>query len=1011
MRENMRKIQGRPASGRSTRNWLIGLLLAGGLTILGLIGTRLWTAHRVRQELAEARKEMEAGLLGSARKRLIWLAEHEPEQAEVAYQLGRCEAERGRPEAALKAWARLAPGSLWAVRAAVESAQASIALGRINQAQRTAAAALRQPSPGVPVLRHLLLILLGQQGRIVEARRLIESLWHDTAVIPASDMADRLAMVHEYAGLDLETFPLEWNLSRLEGAPQPADDEDRRALALSRTYLATRTGDFQRALSEIQSYVRQWPDDPMGWKSWLEWAVAADRPEEARAALRHVPAREFDPTQILELRAWFARQRQDAPVERRALEELLERGPGRIAALTRLAELLQQAGDSRAAAELRRRKADLDAALDRYYRLYKQDRYADHLAELAALAERLGRWFEARAFWTLIAAAEPSNADAIAALDRLNPTGAAVSPVTGTLADVIAASPERARASQPGPSRRGVAEHGPLPRFEDGSTHAGLADFIQDNGVTPIHQLPEMASGGGGLLDFDRDGFLDVYCVQGGAFPPAGMALPAVGDGHDQDARATSGDRLYRNRGDGTFEDVTRKAGIGGMPRGYGHGVAVGDYDNDGYPDLLVTRWRSYALYHNRGDATFEDATEKAGLGGDRDWPTSAAFADLDNDGDLDLYVCHYGVWDTAHPEICKDPSGTVILSCDPRRIASRADHVFRNDGGRFVDMTARSGMVDRDGRGLGVVAADLDEDGRIDLFVANDTTANFLFRNLGGFRFQEVGHESGVAANAGGGYQAGMGVACGDLDGDGRLDLAITNFYGESTTLFHNLGQGLFADHTAVVRLTAPSRHWLGFGVAFLDANDDGWLDLLTANGHVSDQRPLFPYAMTPQLFLGNPAGTLTDVSARAGPPFQQPYVGRGLAVGDLDNDGRLDAVMVVQNEPLVYLHNLTERGGLHFITFQLEGTKSNRDGVGAVLAVSAGGRTRIAPRFGGGSYQSAGDPRLHFGLGSSDRVESVEVRWPSGRVHRVRNLDVDCGYRLIEGDESPKLLEGFRH
>ena len=485
-------------------------------------------------------------------------------------------------------------------------------------------------------------------------------------------------------------------------------------------------------------------------------------------------------------------------------------------------------------------------------------------------------------------------------------------------------------------------------------------------------------------------------CVQGGTFPPGPNAQ-------------YSGDRLYRNRCDGTFVDVTQASGIGGMRRGYGHGVAVGDYDNDGRPDLFVTRWRSYALYHNRGDGTFEDVTERAGLGGDRDWPTSSAFADLDGDGDLDLYVCHYGTWDPSNPLICKDPSGTIVLTCDPRRIESLPDHAFRNDEGRFVDVTADSGIVDRDGRGFGVVAADLDEDGRIDLFVANDSSANFLFRNLGGFRFEEVGHEAGVAANAGGGYQAGMGVACGDLDGDGRLDLAVTNFYGESTSLFHNLGKGQFADHTAAVGLSAPSRHRLGFGVAFLDANSDGWLDLMTANGHISDHRPLFPYAMTPQLFVGGPAGMLTDVTAEAGAPFQQLHVGRGLAVGDLDNDGRPDAVMVDQNEPLADLRNETERLRSHFITFRVEGAESNRDGVGAVVAVEAGGRVRVAARFGGGSFQSSGDPRLHFGLGACDRVESVEVRWPSGKVDCLRNLRADRGYLLREASSSVRLLPGL--
>jgi hypothetical protein len=311
----------------------------------------------------------------------------------------------------------------------------------------------------------------------------------------------------------------------------------------------------------------------------------------------------------------------------------------------------------------------------------------------------------------------------------------------------------------------------------------------------------------------------------------------------------------------------------------------------------------------------------------------------------------------------------------------------------------------------LGVVATDLDGDDRCDLFVANDSTANFFFHNLGGFRFEEAGHAAGVAANAEGGYQAGMGVACGDLDGDGLADLAVTNFYGQSTSFFHNLGQGLFADHTAAIGLAAPSRNVLGFGIAFFDANNDGQLDLLTANGHVSDMRPVIPFAMPAQLYLGREGGLLTDVTSQAGPAFQRLYVGRGLAVGDFDNSGRQNALMVAQNDPLVAFHNVTQREAGHFVTFRLEGTKSNRDGVGARVAVIARGRRQVAWRFGGGSFQSAGDARLHFGLGASERVESVEVRWPSGTVDRYRDLAVDRGYCLHEGDASPKRLEGFRH
>jgi hypothetical protein len=490
-------------------------------------------------------------------------------------------------------------------------------------------------------------------------------------------------------------------------------------------------------------------------------------------------------------------------------------------------------------------------------------------------------------------------------------------------------------------------------------------------------------SGGIALLDYDRDGWLDVYGLQGGPCHP--------GQPHEPD-------RLFRNRGDGTFEDATEAAGIDRLPRGYGHGATVGDIDNDGDPDLFLTRLGSYALLRNRGDGTFEDATEAAGLAGTHSWPSSAAFADLDDDGDLDLYVCHYARWDPNNPTLCLNQEKGAYFYCDPSVVAAGEDHVFRNDNGRFVDVTAEAGFTDPDGRGLGVVADDLDDDGKIDLYVANDGTANYLFKNRGGFRFEEVGELAGVAGNAQGGYQAGMGVACGDLDGDGRPDLFVTNFYGEGATFYHNLGDGLFADRSAESGLLTATRFLLGFGIALIDYDGDGRSDLLMAHGNVNDNRPFFPFAMPTLLMAGDGAGQLVDATRPAGPPWEAPHLGRALASGDLDNDGRVDAVLLAQNEPLIYLHNATDGG--HFLTLHLEGTTSNRDAVGARVTVTAGGRRQVLSRQGGGSYQTASDPRLHFGLGPAERVDSVEVRWPSGRDDRFEGLAADTIYRLREGD-----------
>ncbi len=546
-------------------------------------------------------------------------------------------------------------------------------------------------------------------------------------------------------------------------------------------------------------------------------------------------------------------------------------------------------------------------------------------------------------------------------------------------------------AASPSAAARPAAPAEP-PRFRDDAASTGLR-FVYETGGTP--RTPPMMMGGGvALLDYDGDGWLDVYCVQGGVFPPAaGPASPA------------GGDRLFRNKGDGTFDDATASAGLVGNTRGYGYGAAVGDIDRDGHPDLFVTRWRSYALYRNNGNGTFADVTDRWGLGGDRDWPTSAAFADLDNDGDLDLYVCHYLKYNPADPAASSRMAGLSPLAYSPLMYDALPDHLFRNDGGRFVDVSKEAGIADSEGRGLGVVACDLNDDGRVDLFVANDLTANALYLNRGGLRFEETGHLAGVAASSLGGYQAGMGIACDDFDGDGRPDLAVTNFFGESTSLFHNEGGGLFLDVSSQSGLGVASRYRLGFGAAFLDTRNLGLLDLATANGHVVDKRPTAPFAMPAQLLLGSGNGRFLDALDSAGQLWSVPRIARGLAVGDLDNDGRLDLVIVAQDGPLVFAHN--QSMPRHFLTVRLEGRASNRDAVGAKVFVQSGPHRQVAWRSGGGSYLSASDPRLHFGLNGSDRVDVLEVTWPSGKVDRFTALAADRAYHIREGDRQPTLID----
>jgi hypothetical protein len=545
-------------------------------------------------------------------------------------------------------------------------------------------------------------------------------------------------------------------------------------------------------------------------------------------------------------------------------------------------------------------------------------------------------------------------------------------------------------------------------QFVDDADKAGLR-FVFDNGRTSSTKwlLPETLSGGVGLIDFDGDGWLDVYCVQGGSLTAPDSQPGTLGDSLPN---VEPGDRLFRNQRNGAFRDVTHESGVDRLAwgQGYGMGISVGDYDNDGHPDLFLTRLNRYHLYRNRGDGTFEDATERAGLAGVRENPTSSAFADMDGDGDLDLYVCHYVRWNPDHIPFCKNEQGQQFY-CDPARYERATDHVFLNDLGRFVDVTERAGFTDPDGRGLGVVAADLDDDNRIDLYVANDGTANFLFHNGGEMQFEDIGLLAGVAANAEGGYRAGMGVAAADIDGDGRFDLMVTNLYGEGTTLYQNFGQNMFADHSAPSGILLATRYLLGFGIAAFDGANAGRVDVAITNGNVNDFRPVYPNAMPTRLYEGRPDGRLVDVSDQSGPPWAVLRLGRGLASGDLDNDGRIDFLVTAQNEPLAYFHNQTERAG-HFVTFRLEGTASNRDGVGARVIVTTAGRRQVAQRLGGGSYLSACDGRLHFGLGASTSVESVEVRWSSGRLDRWEDLAADTGYVLREGDPAPSPLAGFR-
>jgi tetratricopeptide (TPR) repeat protein len=975
--------------GALMRQKRVALVVFSGLIAVAAIWgiLRHVEDRKLKAQLDQATRAMSEGRYATARTRLVKVLASRPGWDEAVYHLGVCEQARDRPELAIEAFQRVSPSSPWAGWSAVRLSRLEMDRGRFAECERLLLRAAAIPGAHAAEGRWGVVLLLRQQGRLDEARR-----WLQEGFDVMTSPVDTLRRLYK---LDVDPYPVEGVRRGLERAGKLAPEDDR--VWLGKAHLAIRLGDFALAERWLARCLESRPDDLAVWRMKLDCALGAGRLDEVMRALPRLPAALEPEGRVPAVRAWLAARQGDRPGERRALEAALEVNPADTTALEQLAAIEHQRGRDDQAARLRQTIREIDEVRAAYQKLLVSNSPDAHAAELARLAGRLGRRFDA-ARWAALDAASPARGPV--RTRTTPPVVPALAPSGGpTLADMLRDSLKNVThdlTHGPGTSGAPVV----IPRFADDAASAGVG-FVQANADVKGRLIPPVtASGGVGLLDFDNDGWLDLYLVQGGPFPPKA-----------QTRESRVGDRLFRNRGDGSFEDATITSGIGAMSRGYGHGVAVGDIDNDGRPDLFVTRWRSYALYRNQGDGTFEDVTEKWGLGGDRNWPTSAALADLDGDGDLDLYVCHYLKWDENDTQTCADAKDPTIYRCLPLDFEALPDHVFRNDGGRFVDVTREAGIADGNGRGLGVLAADLDDDGDIDLFIANDMTANYLFRNVGGFRFEEVAHTAGVAGNASGRYQAGMGVTCGDFDGDARIDLAVTNFYDESTTFFRNLGQGFFTDQTAAIGLAIPSRYQLGFGIAFLDANNDGWLDLIIANGHVFDGRPKFPWKMPVQLFVGDGRGKLIDATAQAGPPFQVLRMGRGLAAGDLDNDGRADAVVVSQNEPVVYFHNQTPRKGGHFLTLLLEGTSSNRDGVGAKVIVNCSGRVRVSHRAGGGSYQSASDPRLSFGLGTSRQVDWVEVRWPSGRVDHFANLAADTGYRLREGDPVARPLRGWKH
>ena len=522
-------------------------------------------------------------------------------------------------------------------------------------------------------------------------------------------------------------------------------------------------------------------------------------------------------------------------------------------------------------------------------------------------------------------------------------------------------------------------------RLTDVTSSAGIR-FRHSSGAFGGKFLPETLGSGCAFLDYDGDGWQDILLINGMDWP-----------GHHSQKRTLA---LYRNNRDGTFTDVTHSAGLDGAEI-YGMGVAVGDYNNDGFPDILVTCVGQNRLFRNTGKGTFVDVTRSSGLGGRTGFSTSAIWFDYDRDGRLDLFVCNYVKWSPEHDVFCS-LDGKQKSYCTPEAYRGETCWLFHNRGdGTFEDVTATSGIFDSSSKSLGVALLDYDQDGWPDLIVANDTQPNKLYRNNRNGTFKEVGVEAGIAFSTDGKARAGMGVDVADFSNSGSAGIAITNFDNEMLGLFRASGKGAYEDVAIQAGVGAPTKPMLGFGCVFADFDLDGALDLALANGHIDDTvrniRGNVGYAQPPQMFLNLGKGTFHDMTLDMGPDFSKPKVGRGLAYGDFDRDGDLDLLLTTNNGP-AYLFRNDQRSGNRSIRLRLVGTKSNRDAIGATVRIESGGVSQTRMVKSGSSYLSQSELPLTFGLGNRDLADRVVIQWPSGRTEEFRELKAGRAYQCVE-------------
>ena len=697
-------------------------------------------------------------------------------------------------------------------------------------------------------------------------------------------------------------------------------------------------------------------------------------------------------------------QDQDQPrAAARCFWEALKRDPNHQTACYQLVTALTLIGQQELALQIQDRARQLQELEMTLNQLNSRNDDLELLGRVAGLTEKLGRYWESFAWHNVILAQATNSPVSRAALVRLQQLRASDSAQVARqfnparIVDLAGYPlPDMQRTIAPPAIRIETSET--TATFTDIAEQAGIrfTYFNSDDPATEGRRMFEFTGGGAAVFDFDGDLWPDIYLTQGCQWPP---------DPDQQQYR----DRLLRNLGNGKFQDVTELSGLGDNQ--FSQGIQVGDFDNDGFADLYLANVGENRLYRNNGDGTFRDVTSQAGVGGGR-WTTSCLLADLNGDGLADLYEVNYLSGDDVFDLICDRDSGRA-RSCSPTEFDAQQDRIFLNLGnGTFQDITQQSGIVTANGKGLGIVAADFDGSGMLSLFVANDMTANFYFTNQNGpgepLALDQQAVIRGLSSDRDGKAQACMGVALDDYDGDGLLDLHVTNFYKESNTLYAQQSNGLFRDQTRRAELREPSFNLLGFGTQFLDAQLDGHPDLVIANGHVDDYTYQgSPFQMPPQ-YLGNAGGVFVDQGAGAGDYFQRKLLGRGLSVGDFNRDGKPDFIVSHLDAPVAVLTNTTAQVG-NFLALQFRGRTLQRDAIGTSVTVTIGGdqpRQLVRQLTAGDGYLASNQRQLIIGLGSAERVEQLEVKWLDGVIDTFTSVPINRQLMVIQTDPELHLL-----